>query len=59
MTVKRGSSKDPRVYNETWMTSGSFSMLTSSKVFIGGSSQPYKLPGANTKTNFVGCMKKV
>ena len=46
-------------YTEKWTTSGTFSMLSSNKVFIGGSSQPYKLPGANTKTNFVGCMKKV
>ena len=46
-------------YREKWTTSGTFSMLSSNKVFIGGSSQPYKLPGANTKTNFVGCMKKV
>ena len=47
-------------YTEKWTTSGTFFMLASNKVFIGGSSQPYKLPGgANTKTNFVGCMKKV
>lgn len=46
-------------YTEKWKTSGTFFMLASNKVFIGGSSQPYKLPGANTKTNFVGCMKKV
>ena len=46
-------------YTEKWTTSGTFSMLSSNKVFIGGSSQPYKLPGANSKANFVGCMKKV
>ena len=46
-------------YNEKWTTSGTFSMLSSNKVFIGGSNQPYKLPGANSKANFVGCMKKV
>ena len=48
-----------RSYTEKWTTTGSFSMLSSNKVFIGGSSQPYKLPGSKTKTNFVGCMKKV
>ncbi len=46
-------------YTEKWTKSGTFSLLSSTKVFIGGSNQPYKLPGANTKTNFVGCMKKV
>ena len=46
-------------YTEKWMTTGSFYMLSSNKVFIGGSSAPYKLRGANTKNNFVGCMKKV
>ena len=56
MTVKSGES---RTYNETWMTSGSFSMLTSSKVFIGGSKEPFKLPGRSSKNNFVGCLRNV
>ena len=59
MTVKQGSSKNPRVHNETWMTSGSFSMLTSSKVFIGGSKEPFRLPGSSAKNNFVGCLRNV
>ena len=46
-------------YIEKWTISGTFSMLSSNKVFIGGSNQNYKLPGANTNTNFVGCMRKV
>ena len=46
-------------YTEKWMTTGSFSMLSSSKVFVGGSEAPYKLPGAISKNNFVGCLKKV
>ena len=56
MTVKSAQS---RTYNETWMTSGSFSMLTSSKVFIGGSKEPFKLPGRSGKHNFVGCLRNV
>ena len=59
MTVKQGNSKNPRVHNETWMTSGSFSMLTSSKVFIGGSKEPFRLPGSSAKNNFVGCLRNV
>jgi hypothetical protein len=46
-------------YTEKWMTSGSFTMLSSSKVFIGGSMEPYNLPGTSTKNNFAGCLKKV
>ena len=46
-------------YTERWMTSGSFSMLTSSKVYIGGS-QEFKLPGSTARNNnFVGCLRKV
>ena len=59
MTVKSGASKDARTYNETWMTSGSFSMLTSSKVYIGGSKEPFRLPGSSSKNNFVGCLRNV
>lgn len=59
MTVRSGKSKDARTYNETWMTSGSFSMLTSSKVFIGGSKEPFRLPGSSSKNNFVGCLRNV
>ena len=59
MTLKTGASKDARTYNETWMTSGSFSMLTSSKVFIGGSKEPFRLPGSSSKNNFVGCLRNV
>ena len=59
MTVKSGNLKDPRTYNETWMTSGTFSMLTSSKVFIGGSKEPFRLPGSSSKNNFVGCLRNV
>ena len=59
MTVKSGNLKDPRTYNETWMTSGTFSMLTSSKVFIGGSKEPFRLLGSSSKNNFVGCLRNV
>ena len=46
-------------YTERWMTSGSFSMLTSSKVYIGGSHE-FKLPGSTARANnFVGCLRKV
>ena len=46
-------------FTEKWMTTGAFNMLASSKVFIGGSEAPYKLPGTNSRNNFVGCLKKV
>ncbi len=46
-------------YTEKWKTTGTFSMLSSSKVFIGGSKEPYSLPGTSTKNNFAGCLRKV
>ena len=46
-------------YTEKWMVTGTFTMLSSSKVFIGGSVEPYNLPGTSTKNNFVGCLRKV
>jgi hypothetical protein len=42
------------------MTSGSFSILASSTVFLGGSEETFTLPGGtNTNNNLVGCLKKV
>ncbi|TRY78868.1 hypothetical protein TCAL_10650 [Tigriopus californicus] len=46
-------------FTEKWTTTGTFTMLESAKVFIGGSEAPYKLPGTGNKNNFVGCLKKV
>lgn len=46
-------------YIEKWKTTGTFRMLSSSKVFIGGSKEPYSLPGTSTKNNFAGCLRKV
>jgi len=46
-------------HTEKWKTTGTFTMLSSSKVFIGGSKEPYSLPGTSTKNNFAGCLRKV
>ncbi|XP_064486129.1 neurexin 1-like [Ornithodoros turicata] len=46
------------VYTERGSTSGSFSFLTSSLLYVGGTeTQP--LPGYKSKSNFVGCLRKV
>ena len=47
------------LYTERWMTSGSFSVLASSTVFLGGSEATFSLPGTKTNNNLVGCLKKV
>jgi hypothetical protein len=47
------------LYTERWMTSGSFSILASSTVFLGGSEATFSLPGTKTNNNLVGCIKKV
>ena len=47
------------LYSERWITSGSFSILASSTVFVGGSEATYTLPAAGTNNNWVGCIKKV
>ncbi len=53
---------------DKWLTYGKFYMLSSSRVFVGGSgsaSDAFPLPGAATAfnrtstANFVGCLKKV
>ncbi len=47
---------------DRWRTEGSFSVLASSRASVGGSSEPYRMPGgggAGERNNFVGCMKKV
>ena len=43
-------------YSERWITAGSFTLLASSTVFVGGSEATYNLKGNN---NWVGCLKKV
>lgn len=48
-----------QTYTEKWMTSGTFSLLTSSKAFVAGSKEPFKLLGTSSKNNFFGCMRKV
>ena len=51
------------VYSEPWFLTGNFSLLSSSRVFVGGSEAPHKLPGGSAKagalSNFVGCLRKV
>ncbi|XP_042239810.1 neurexin-1-like isoform X1 [Homarus americanus] len=40
-------------------TAGPFSQLSSSRLHLGGADVPALLPGAETRSNFVGCMRKV
>lgn len=51
------------VYSEQWSTSGDFSVLASSAVFVGGSEGNDDHLGhvgnAKSLPNFVGCMKEV
>ncbi|XP_071747001.1 neurexin 1 isoform X2 [Lepeophtheirus salmonis] len=47
------------LYNERWVTSGSFSVLASTKVFVGGSEATYTLPGTKAQNNLVGCLRSV
>ena len=49
------------LYTERWITSGSFSVLASGTVFVGGSEPSYALPGIteSNEQNWIGCLKKV
>ncbi|TRY78356.1 hypothetical protein TCAL_01738 [Tigriopus californicus] len=46
-------------YTEKWVTSGPFTLLISSLVFVGGSETSITLPGARASYNWVGCLKEV
>ncbi|GLV43351.1 Neurexin 1 [Carabus blaptoides fortunei] len=47
------------VYAEHSHIAGKFTMLSSSRVYVGGSINPRALPGSRVHNNFVGCMRKV
>ncbi|XP_068083571.1 neurexin 1 [Anabrus simplex] len=47
------------VYTDHSHIAGSFTMLSSSRVYVGGSQNTYALPGSKIHNNFVGCLRKV
>ncbi|CAL4079401.1 unnamed protein product, partial [Meganyctiphanes norvegica] len=47
------------LYTDKGTTAGPFSHLSSSKLHLGGADHPALLPGAETRSNFVGCLRKV
>lgn len=47
------------IHSKKGTTAGPFSQLSSSRLHLGGADVPALLPGAETRSNFVGCMKKV
>nr|CAH7718052.1 unnamed protein product [Callosobruchus chinensis] len=47
------------VYADHSHIAGKFTMLSSSKLYVGGSINTRALPGARVHNNFVGCMRKV
>ncbi|KAL1122947.1 hypothetical protein AAG570_003272 [Ranatra chinensis] len=47
------------VYSEHSNTAGTFTMLSSSRAYVGGSDNTVSLPGSRVQSNFVGCLRKV
>ncbi|XP_060517704.1 neurexin 1 isoform X3 [Cylas formicarius] len=47
------------VYADHSHIAGKFTMLSSSRLYVGGSINTRALPGARVHNNFVGCMRKV
>ncbi|XP_042874196.1 neurexin-1-like isoform X2 [Penaeus japonicus] len=47
------------LYTEKGTTAGPFSQLSSSRLNLAGADVPALLPGAETRSNFVGCLRKV
>jgi len=47
------------VYTDHSHIAGKFTMLSSSRVYVGGAVNPRALPGARVHNNFVGCLRKV
>ena len=47
------------IHAERWTTAGTFTMLSSSRLYVGGTDQSVSLPGVRPKNNFVGCLRKV
>ncbi|XP_076046488.1 neurexin 1 isoform X2 [Oratosquilla oratoria] len=47
------------LFTERGTTAGPFSQLSSSRLHVAGADHPALLPGAKTRSNFVGCLRKV
>lgn len=47
------------VYSDHSHIAGKFTLLSSSRVYVGGAVNPRALSGARVHTNFVGCLRKV
>ncbi|KAG1696117.1 Neurexin-3 [Nymphon striatum] len=47
------------VYMQRGSAAGSFSLLASSVMYVGGSDQTSSLPGSRVRGNFKGCLRKV
>ena len=47
------------IHSERWTTAGTFSMLSSSRLYVGGADASSSLPGLRTRTDFIGCLRKV
>lgn len=47
------------IHSERWTTAGTFSMLSSSRLFVGGADAGHALPGLRTRNDFIGCLRKV
>lgn len=47
------------VYTDHSHIAGKFTILSSSRVYVGGSVNPRALLGARVHNNFVGCLRKV
>ncbi|XP_065332966.1 neurexin 1 isoform X3 [Cloeon dipterum] len=47
------------VYAEHANTAGTFGVLSSSRVYVGGSENTHALPGSKIHNNFIGCLRKV
>ena len=47
------------IHKERWTTGGAFTMLLSSRLYVGGVDRSANLPGLRTSNEFVGCLRKV
>ena len=47
------------IHSERWTTAGTFTMLSSSRLYVGGADLSNLLPGLGTRNDFIGCLRKV
>ena len=47
------------IHSERWTTAGTFTMLSSSRLYVGGADLSQTLPGLSTRNDFIGCLRKV